>query len=348
MLLLGWIMRNRRFALFSLVFVLIIFAVVFGSRFFRESGRVDVDSERVQREESALKQSENLKYKDKQSEQAIEKKDEDTSESKTVINSPVENIKTAGKTSISDNKQKALKVVNPRAITPKDDFISPRWSPDGLDVIYTKAKYNGLYIVSSDGKGIRQLSDEEGIGYNVQWSKDGSKLIVEKDGKKKALDLTGEESSAEGLYDQDMISAKDDNIYLQNPQTGEYEMLTDSSDKFFDPKMSPDGDKVAYQGLSSGLYIKDLESGEVISLGNGAGYQWTPDGGGLIYNISQDDGMKLLSSDIFYASKDGSQIINITNTPDIIEHNPYISPDGKKITYEVDGQIFVADIESAD
>jgi TolB protein len=42
------------------------------------------------------------------------------------------------------------------------------------------------------------------------------------------------------------------------------------------------------------------------------------------------------NSDIYVMAADGSNPVNITNTPDVQEHYPQISPDGKKICFNVD------------
>ena len=241
-----------------------------------------------------------------------------------------------------------LRVVNPRPITPKQNFISPRWSPDGLDVICSKDKYRGLYLVSSDGSEIRELSDEFGIGFDVKWSPDGTKLIVRKGDQTKVIDISGEMedvSSEELDLPEDRFYAEKDNIFLKNPDSGENQSLTDGEDAYFNPEMSPVGDKVAFEGLTSGVHIKDLKTGEMIDLGQGTNVMWTPDGEGVIYSFTQDDGMDIIAGDIYFAYADGSGVFNISNTPDVIELNPSISPDGSQVTYEVDGQVFVADLE---
>ena len=241
-----------------------------------------------------------------------------------------------------------MTVVNGRPVTEKENFIHPRWSPDGMDVVCTKHNFRGLYLVSSDGSRIRELSDELGIGYDVKWSADGTKLLVKKDGVSMLIDLSGQE--VEGSPNErdlltDRVYAKEENIYIKDPETGEEKILTNGEDNFFDPHISPDGTKVAYQGLASGLHVQNLATGEVIDIGQGSGLQWISDGTGLIYNVTQDDGMNMIAGDIYFAYADGSGIFNITNTPDIIELNPTLSPDGSQVTYEVDGQIFVADIQ---
>jgi Tol biopolymer transport system component len=247
-------------------------------------------------------------------------------------------------------KKSPFKLSEGKAITDKSDYIASTWSPDGLDVLLTKAKYSGLYLVSPDGSDMRKISDGQGIGYKAKWSEDGTKILYKEDGEYKAVDLSGEEVDFEenefGLNS--LVSSVDDNIFYSNPETGQEERLTNGEDAFFDPQLSPEGDLVAYQGLSSGLHIKDLQTGEIIDLGQGNGVQWTPSGEGVIYSYTQDDGHEVIAGDLYYASADGSGIYNITDTPDIIELNPTISPDGKQVTYEVDGQVFTADLIEAD
>ncbi|MBN1900608.1 PD40 domain-containing protein [Candidatus Sumerlaeota bacterium] len=239
-------------------------------------------------------------------------------------------------------------VTNSRAITAKDEFIAPRFSPDGLDVICSKANYKGIYLVSSDGSEIRQLSDEFGIGYDVRWSEDGTKLIIKYQDQTKVIDLTGEEIE---LSEEEMklllnekVYSRDNNIYMKDSQSGEEVSITGGEDSYYSPSMSPDGSKIAYQGLTSGIHIRDVETGEVIDLGQGSNFHWLPDGSGLVYNYTQDDGLNMIAGDVYFAYADGSGVFNITNTPDVIELNPALSPDGRYVTYEIDGQVFVADL----
>ncbi len=236
-------------------------------------------------------------------------------------------------------------ISNSRPLTPQGDFIRPRFSPDGQDVLFTKAQYHGIYLVSINGGDVRELSGELS-GYDVRWSADGTKLIVRIDGEDRVIDLSGADAgSADGLsLVAEPVVSRNDNIYLVDPDSGDETPLTNGGDSWFSPQISPDGNKVAYEGLTTGIQIKDLKTGEITDIGQGNGAQWTPDGSGLIYQYAQDDGHDVISGDIYYARADGSGLFNITNTPDIIELHPMISPCGRYVTYEVDGQVFIADL----
>lgn len=257
-------------------------------------------------------------------------------------------------------------ISNPRAITPADagDFIAPRMSPDGLAVLYTGPKYKGLYVALADGSDMRQISDKPGIGYKARWSADSTAIIVEIDGRTKALDLYGFEVAPE-QFDKAgsrTVFTKNDDVYY-NPHTDKSEekegkadtgedtgedkdaqRLTGGEDTYFNPVLSPDESHVAYIGLASGIHIKNIKTEEVVYIGQGINVQWTPDGRGLIYNYTQDDGEQVIDGDIYFAAADGTSIQNLTNTPRIIELHPNLSADGSAVTYEVDGQVFIADI----
>ncbi len=238
-------------------------------------------------------------------------------------------------------------ITNPRPITDKKDFMAPRWSPDGLDILVTGPKYSGLYLVSPDGTDLRQLSAKPGIGYNVQWSPDGTYLIIEEDGKVIKIDLTGEETALDEEYqlEQAPVYANNDNIYAADPESGEKIPLTSGEDSYYAPDISPNQTKIAYNGLTTGIHVQDIETGETVSVGHGNHVQWMPDGSGIVFDRTQDDGQRILSGDIYYAATDGSGVYQITDTPGVIEQFPRVSPDGTRILYEVDGQIFIADID---
>ena len=246
--------------------------------------------------------------------------------------------------SVSSNSPIVIK--NRYSISPKDNYIAPRWSPNGLDILYTGPKYKGLYIAAVDGTRVKKISDETGIGYSARWSSDGTKIITSKNGKITVYDITGDEVSdnKESFEDKPKVFVRDNNIYYRNYETQNEEKLTNSEDSFFGPKLSPDEKKVLYNGMVTGIYIRDLETGKVVHIGPGTDAQWSNDSKGIVFNFTQDDGKQVIASDLYYAYADGVNKYNITNTPDVIELKPQISPDGSKITFEVDGQIFVAEL----
>ncbi len=56
-------------------------------------------------------------------------------------------------------------------------FMNPRWSPDGAKLAFTETRYHGLWVMNSDGSGLRQVSEEDAAGYGFEWSSDSQALL---------------------------------------------------------------------------------------------------------------------------------------------------------------------------
>jgi Tol biopolymer transport system component len=57
-------------------------------------------------------------------------------------------------------------------------FMNPRWSPDGAKLAFTETRYRGLWVINSDGSGLRQVSEEEAAGFGFEWSSDSQALLA--------------------------------------------------------------------------------------------------------------------------------------------------------------------------
>jgi dipeptidyl aminopeptidase/acylaminoacyl peptidase len=100
----------------------------------------------------------------------------------------------------------------------------------------------------------------------------------------------------------------------------------------FGPAWSPDGREVVFTtnlsgrlnlwkvSSSGGWPIQLLQSDDIQS-----GAAWSPDGKWILFDQDQGGGEIY---DIFAVASDGSEVMNLTNTPDISEENPRWSPDG--------------------
>ncbi len=60
-----------------------------------------------------------------------------------------------------------------------DNYDSPRWSPDGKQVLFNASMPNGgtseLFVINADGTGLRKL----GEGYRPDWSPDGKQIAYD-------------------------------------------------------------------------------------------------------------------------------------------------------------------------
>jgi len=138
--------------------------------------------------------------------------------------------------------------------TPKN----PRWSPDGTKITFegpnlsktikpswakTPLHPGTLYIINSDGTGMRRLfevsgkEDRFGGGRIASWSSDGKKLVF-------ASHKSGE---------------KVDNIYVCNADGTEITQITNSLFDEREPVFSPDGKQIAYTAYPRGVYMSGSE-----------------------------------------------------------------------------------------
>lgn len=57
-------------------------------------------------------------------------------------------------------------------------FMHPGWSPDGQLIAITGNKYQGIWLVRPDGSQLRQLTDEPGAGFGLEWSGDSQNILT--------------------------------------------------------------------------------------------------------------------------------------------------------------------------
>jgi WD40-like Beta Propeller Repeat len=124
-------------------------------------------------------------------------------------------------------------------VLPNTSGFNIHWSPDGTQIAYIgigNGTINSVFIVKTDGTQVRQISDwsyETLIG----WSPDGTQLYF-------AAPFTG--GAAWKVYSYDIARG--------TPQ--ERFTIENGTPKFLNPKLSPDGNWIAYRGRdNSSLYL---------------------------------------------------------------------------------------------
>jgi len=238
-----------------------------------------------------------------------------------------------------------------RAVTSTDegDFMAPRWSPDGLELMFSKAGYSGLYTKGILGGELNQVTGKDNIGFNAEWTKDGKIIARNNDGEEQTFNPDGSPaSSVDPVSDSSVTGAFNSNdtvFYRPNPGEAPIPMSA-GEDRYYGGVLSPDGKYIAYNGLETGIYVRSLDgSGREVHIGYGTHPTFMPDGSGIVYTVTHDDGHHLVAGDLYMSSLDGRTVSNLTRNSPSIETKPSVSPDGRRIAFEAEGRIYVGSFQ---
>lgn len=238
---------------------------------------------------------------------------------------------------------KALR--NIRAIVSADElggYINPKLSPDGLQVMMTRPGFQGIYVVSAAGKEAEPSLVVDLNAWTAKWTADG-KIYVEVNGEEIRLyNVDGSlEFSEEKVAGNELAYSHDDVIYVAGTSGESAVPLTDNSDRYIAPILSPGEDHVAFIGLHTGLYVSPVDgSSEPAFLGEGYNVSWSPDGNSMVFNRPIDDGHYIVESDIYHYDLGTGTLTNLTENSDLVGQYPDVGPDGSTVTFESEGSIY--------
>jgi len=190
--------------------------------------------------------------------------------------------------------------------------LSPRWSPDGVQIVFTS--YTGrnpdLMLLQLDKGKITKLSDQPGLNTAPAWSADGSKI---------ALTLT-RDGNAE--------------IYSMNANGSDLRRLTSYPAIDTSPSWAPDGREIAFTSDRSGapqIYLMDSEGGNIRRLTYEGNYNdspaWSPRGDRICFVSRIENRFHIHTIDVT-----GENLRRLTDGSGNNE-NPAWSPNGLKIAF---------------
>lgn len=230
----------------------------------------------------------------------------------------------------------------------RGDYLAPRFAPDGRTLAVTGPKLKGLALVTLDGSApVRALVDDDAAGVHARWTSTGAieyrgiragarrDLVVDRAG---VVQVQGVAKAAP------IALAQDDRIYVRD-RAGTT-IRVGSGDRFFNPVVSPDGDKVAFEGLVTGIHVYARSTGALVRVGTGTAPAWSPDSTRVVFERTEDDGHDIVASELFVYHVGKRQLEQLTATEGRIERRPSFSLDGARIAFDDNaGAIFVARVE---
>jgi hypothetical protein len=193
--------------------------------------------------------------------------------------------------------------------TPEDAVMNPIYSPDGLQIAYTKAGYQGIWIFDLQSKATKQITDEAAAGFGYKWSADSKSIL----------------SRVAKYEDLKRFNA----VKVFNIETGESKQLSDYKTMMpYLPEWA-DGDSKVYLPLKGNdeVYVSGIQKNSIIT--NNL--------------ITFEKNNKITVLDFINNSES-----NLEPIKDAQYINLSLSPDKLKIVFEVmGGNMFVVNIDGS-
>ena len=177
----------------------------------------------------------------------------------------------------------------------------PSWSPDGKRILFVsfdiKEDDSDIWLVNTDGTGLRRLVLQKDIQTNPSWSPEGRRIIY---------------SSA--VYGPDFRIIQDLWLIRLDSRGAKRILANDAAN--VQAEWSPDGTKIAFASDKTGnmeIWVMDINGKNPIQITNNKGYDadpcWSPDGRHLAFVSNRTGNMQIWIVDV-----DGNNLRQLTSS----------------------------------
>ena len=242
-------------------------------------------------------------------------------------------------------------------------LMAPVWSPDGCKIAVTGDNFIGIWVANADGSNLNQVSEALGAGYKMNWQdaqtivstpytvENGLRMVRIENVNVETAEIS-EVAPAQRGFRPSKVMKNVNLLRIMCDQPAEATRLIPSLEQYagkmvLNPALSPDGKKIAFQIVSYGLFVCDVDGANLKSFGKGAYPSWAPNSRDLMFARIQDNGERFTASDLFSVNTETGVEENLTPNSDVIPITLSVSPDGSKVAFDndVDGNIYVVDLK---